>query len=239
MDYKTGQIIITPHPELAAGMKEPLADTFDTSRGKHQEFGHAPVAIGNLSDIASFSRYEGGFNRAKDLIKKADSDRLIIPEVYEQFREVIEKAAAYEARHSKLYLYRSALLTIRQWELNPGQKQDGLKGWHRDSPDMDPDDAPLEDDIYLISDHTGSLAQARPLCDSFNRLANIVTSIKGLTVQAQPGEILFLTNNVWHTSLPVKENGVRTLVRLTFESPMRATLESLPRAERQKLGLEF
>jgi len=151
--------VITPDTKLAAGMAEPLVHTFDMSRNKHKEHGHATLVIASLDDTAAFSGFKGKLNRDAAYIKKAGSDELVIPAIYEQFTEALQKAAAYAAQHSKLYRYRAAKLTVRQWELNPGERQDSAE-WHPDRKDMDTAEAPFEDDIFVISDRT---VWARPV----------------------------------------------------------------------------
>ncbi len=237
---ETPPFIITPNSELAEGMAEPEILVFDMPRNKYKEHGHAPLVVGTLEDMAAFSLYKGPIKHNDLVIKNARNDNLSVPAMFEQFRTAIEKIAAYEAAHSKLYHYRRARLTVRQWELPPGGNQDQIKGgWHRDRPGGDPVKTPYEDDIFLISDKDGSLAQARPLRDIFKDLNDLAKPVPGEVVQAQPGQIMYMTNNVKHRSFPSREGGVRTFLRIIFESPEKDILEAIPDSERRRLGLNF
>jgi hypothetical protein len=230
--------IVKPDLSLAEGMAPPMAYTFDVSRRKHKESGHKAHTVGHVTDKATFSRFKGRLDRDAAYVKKEGSDELAIPAIYEQFREAIEKIVAYEAKHSPLFRYRAAKLTVRQWELNPGERQDSAP-WHGDRVDADAEESPFEDDIFTISDNTGTLTQSRPLADRFNRLSGIYAPVEGLVSQAQPYEINWMSHNVAHSSTFAEQKGVRAFLRLTFESPTRKFLLTLPKAERQALGLNF
>ena len=234
----TDTFIITPDTTLAEGMTPPMNYTFDVSRRKHSEGGHGALTVGHLSDNASFSRYKGKLNRDAIYVKKAGSDELVIPAIYEQFREAIEKIVSYEARHSPLYRYRMAKLNVRQWDMDIGQRQDAAP-WHGDRVDTKPDEAPFEDDIFTISDRDGTLTQARPLRDRFNRLSGIYAPVMGLVAQAQPYDINWMSHNVAHSSTFATKKDVRTFLRLTFESPTAKVLAAIPESEKRRLGLEL
>ena len=233
------KIVITPDPALADS-RPPDGVSFDCLYDKEKERdGEGAIVIARLDDLPAFSTWaRGGFNRLRDAIKKPGEMDHVMPDVWGQFAEAIRKIAAYEARHSRLMLYKTAQLTLRQWEMNPGQTQVG-NDWHTDGGEPDKVENPFVEHVYTVSDVSPTLLQARTMTDAFNQLSHARGPEENLVVQARPGDINLMTNYCWHSTAAVTEPCVRTFLRITYESPSLTVLKALPARERRALGLKF
>ncbi|MGZ9097791.1 MAG: hypothetical protein ACXW30_05800 [Micavibrio sp.] len=233
---------IIPDTAWAEGTIAPAGISYDrVSHARKLTPGEGAVQIARLDDPQNFSRYRYRVNRLQDEFKKPGKLVHTIPTEYAQFAEALQKIAAYEARHSPLFLWKRGYLTIRQNEMRPGQNQVSL-GWHTDRSDrIGRAQYPLLDHIYVVSDLCPTLVQDRPLRDAFNQLnADKVTGAKsGLSRQADPYAILLMNNYCYHASPIVDRSGTRTFLRVMYESPSVTDLATLPRAEKQRLQLDY
>lgn len=233
---------ILPDPAWAEGTIAPAGISYDcVSNVRKLTAGEGAVQIATLDDTQNFSRYRYRINRLQDEFKKPGTLVHTIPTEYAQFAEALQKIASFEARHSPLFLWKRGYLTIRQNQMQPGQNQVSL-GWHTDRQNrVGHATHPMLDHIYVVSDLCPTLVQDRPLRDAFNQLnADEITKAKnGLSRQADPYAILLMNNYCYHASPPVDRAGIRTFIRVMYESPDIEDLATLPKAEKKRLQLDY
>lgn len=237
---KVGYIYFTPDPKLVVNAPDPSDLSF------HGQFSEAKIkrgepslAIGEVFNKAAFSEYRLPTYRAGDVIKKRGEMTHKLDDEYGQFAEAIKKIAAYEAKHNKIMMkYMEGRLTIRQGWVSAGQQQDSLP-WHTDFESSQRNKKAGADHVYLVSDVLPTLFQEKPVPGIVKKLQNIHEAKKGLVRQAKPYEINAMTDYCWHSSVPAKKAGYRTFIRVIYKSPDKEFLETLPKRERKKLGLDI
>jgi hypothetical protein len=230
-------IDIVPDPGPHHGFPPPLSISFDQAHNPaRQSEGEGALWIGELKDKARFSDFSHkGIIRQSDNYKKADQQAYKIAEFYAQYTEALQIIADYEATHSNLYLYKTNVLTIRHDYVLAGQPQSDLD-WHPDALR----DGPLLDHIYIVSDRkgNGTLIQSAPMADAKNRLSAIQDeqSASALFIRTEPYSIYLMTNYCLHKPPTMQKTGPRAFLRMTYRSPDRKILDTLPPERRQKLG---
>lgn len=233
---------IIPDAAWAEGTVAPAGISYDrVSNARKLTPGEGAVQIARLDNPQNFSRYRYRVNRLQDEFKKPGELMHAIPTKYAQFAEALQKIAAYEARHSPLFLWKRGYLTIRQSPIQAGQNQVSL-GWHTDRQNrVGYASHPLLDHIYVVSDLCPTLVQDRPLRDAFNQLNvdEITGAEAGLSRQADPYAILLMNNYCYHASPIVDRSGTRTFLRVMYESPSVKDLATLPRTEKKRLQLDY
>ncbi len=228
-------ITIAPNPGKHHGFLLPLSISFDQAHNSaRQSEGEGALWIGELKDKDRFSDFSHkGIIRQSDDYKKAGQQTYKIAESYAQYAEALQIMADYEATYSDLHLHKTNILTIRHNHVVAGESQSDL-GWHLDALRT----GPLLDHIYIVSDREGSLIQTRPIADAKNRLSAIQDGqASELFIQTEPYSVYLMTNYCLHKSPMMKNTGPRAFVRMTYRSPDRTILETLPPERRQKLGL--
>lgn len=230
-----------PDPVWAETTEAPEGITYErVSNVRRLIAGESAIAIARLDNPQAFSGFRYRINTLQDEFKKPGEMAHTLPKEYAQFAEALQKIASYEAKHSSLFLHKRGYLTIRQSQLHAGQNQVSL-GWHTDRQNrVGHATHPMLDHIYIVSDHCPTLVQDRPLRDAFNQLNEKITGVEdGLSRQAEPHTIMLMNNYCYHASPVVDRDGVRTFLRVIYESPGWQDLAKLPKAEKQRLHLDF
>lgn len=246
---------VTITPDFTASALPPEAISFDgyfsAQQVRHGEGSHH---AGYIEDREMFSRSFGDPLYAGGLyIKDAGEVSHSLPRSYEQFAEAVQRIADFEAAHSRFFLYKRAMLTVRQDILEPGARLDGLP-WHQDRGRKNTDKpvGPLVDHIYTVSDRFPTLLQQdkvaedellsaslRSVKDLFNEKACAIEDGNALFTQADPYEINVMTNYCVHSSAPATTKALRTFVRVIYTTPGYNDLENLPLETKQALGLKM
>lgn len=232
-------ISFMPDFNLAAGAPAPRGVSFDglvSSERKTQ--GEGALVIATVADREAFSAHNGKLHHEPHSIKSSGSLRHNVPACFAQFMPAISFMAAYEARHSPLFLYKQGFLTVRQWRVKEGACQNRMN-WHVDERprrQMMTGQFPLANHIYIVTDKSPTLVQARPLSHAFNALnEDILGGTRRNHVQMQPYDIALMTSLCYHRSAPAEESGIRTLLRVIYESPRRDVLNEVMASRQNKL----
>ncbi|MCB9991453.1 MAG: hypothetical protein H6867_08745 [Rhodospirillales bacterium] len=205
-----------PAAALADGLSRPADVSFDTVYdGDKRNRGEGAAEIKGLVDREAFSKDSHIF--VNDFVmKQPGSLTHRIPKQYKQFEEMIRLVAAFEAAHSPCFKHRKGVITIRQSHVNAGFYQIGLTDWHQDRIGPRRDERLLVDHIYVASDRDPGFFQKKPMADAYERLQQ--NDDKDIT-QAKSHTVYMFNNYAWHRTSRVWEDGVRTFVRISYESP--------------------
>ncbi|MCB9991452.1 MAG: hypothetical protein H6867_08740 [Rhodospirillales bacterium] len=216
-----------PAPLTYAPQQRPAASipqdvSFDKPLDKAKLVPGEPCfSVGFVPDPENFSSYDGKLRVESVRIKKPGELTHSIPASCRHLMGAIKAIIDFEFANSDLALGKTALLTVRQYEVAPGKQQNTI-GWHRDRVGRtydDEPDYPLADHIYIVSDTDVALIQARSLKDAFGELESGKAKEGSDYIQARPNEIVLMTNYCTHKPGVKEARGVRTFIQLIYTSP--------------------
>ncbi|HEY8189093.1 MAG TPA: hypothetical protein VIF12_00295 [Micavibrio sp.] len=209
-------IDVTPNPGPHHGFRPPLSLAFDQAWSSEREFyGEGAIKIGELARKAEFSKRNAYCGQEEQrFYKKPGAWSFPIREdVYEQTVEALQIISDHEATFSALYRRKFAYACLRQADLAKGDAQQTSPRWHYDYPV-----GAMTDHIYFVSDREGTLSQAGPIANAFNRLSSLRNEDPNpdLFTQAEPYGIYLMTSHCAHKSPRMLMPGLRTFLRVIY-----------------------
>lgn len=239
---KNTWVTFEPDTALAETLPQPNSQPFDIKFEKADlRAGEGGLPLAMLKDQSSFSNFRHIRVEAAP-VKCAGTLTHCFHHSYKQFMEIIQLAAAYEAAHSDLFVHKEGYIAIRQTQLQKDgcQPDRYTRDWHTDFRNYDMKKGkrlrPLQDHIYIACDLSPTRIQKYPLSDAFNELS----ADPGKGYQAEPYEVNFLNNMTWHKTTPAEQDGVRTFVRIVYQSPDREYMrQHFTQAELDRYALKL
>ncbi len=231
-------IHIIPNPGSHHGFPPPLSISFDRACNiSESESGERAIKIGEITGKNRFSqRVEDRIVDLNTWFKREGDGSYSVAGAYAQFEEAFQIIIDYETTFSDFYAHKQNFITMRQDFLHAGKCQSVSRDWHHDGL---PDLWHLSDHIYIVSDREGTLIQSAPIPDALSRLRALGEMPKpnpDLFIRAEPYSIYLMTSSCFHKSPIMQKPGLRTFLRVTYDSPADEILKALPPEKRLKLG---
>ncbi len=231
-------IHIVPNPGSYHGFPPPLSVSFDRVCDiSKEESGEGAIKIGEIKDKDRFSYYdEKWMVNTNAWFKREDDGSYSVTGPFAQFEEAFQIIVDYETTFSDFYAHKQNFITVRQDFLRAGKCQIVSRDWHLDGVRRFQS---LSDHIYIVSDREGTLVQAAPISDAFNRLTALgepPNPNPDLFIRTEPYSIYLMTNLCFHKAPIMQKPGLRTFLRVTYDSPADEILKALPPEKRLKLG---
>lgn len=195
-----------------------LLDTKLTAAQGYLETGAPSFSAGKVPDPENFSQFSGKIRFAGKCIKMPGSFEHTIPASCAHLMGALKTIIDFEAAYSPYFEDKMGLLTVRQFRLGKGRRQNDVE-WHRDRGGRLFDEEPayeMTDHIYIASDVSPARVQMRAMTDAFNRLADGQAGEGVDYRQADPYEIILMSNYCLHAPGRMEKKGVRTFVQLIY-----------------------
>ena len=174
----------------------------------------APLQLSpNISELGWSAPKAGYGGEETQLdIREEDGDLVYeIPDALGQFDEAIKKIAAHEHAAYPNAARSAVYLTIRQSLVWAGVSQISTPEFHRDTP------LSIWSHVYTVSDTDPTLFMSSDEAIADRQLNKVPAANSNMVMTPKPYEIVFANGTTFHSSPELKEDSLRTFLRIIYE----------------------